>query len=299
MPFDFSRPISGMSHGCAGSLLSIQAAIVVCLSSLLLWSVPCPAGEPQWKLVWQDEFNKDGRPDPANWDYERGFIRNQELQYYQPENAVCRGGMLIIEARREKKRNPDYRADGKGWKNREWIEYTAACLITRGKHEFTYGKFEMRARIDTRAGSWPTFWTLGTSFREIGWPECGEIDIMEYYRETLLFNVCHGLKGKQKWVDSKVPLKKVGGSAWAKEFHVWTMEWDEKRVDLFLDGVLMTHFNVADDDEPGKENAFRKPHYILLNQAIGGANGGDPSMTEFPVRLEVDWVRVYQRAGKD
>ncbi|HWY85205.1 MAG TPA: family 16 glycosylhydrolase, partial [Gemmataceae bacterium] len=117
--------------------------------------------------------------------------------------------------------------------------------------------------------------------------------------ETLLFNVCHGLKGKQTWVDSKVPLKKIGGPAWAKEFHIWTMEWDEKRVDLFLDGVLMTHFHVADDDEPGKENAFRKPHYILLNQAIGGANGGDPSMTEFPVRLEVDWVRVYQSAGKD
>jgi len=248
----------------------------------------------EWKMVWHDEFDKDGKPDPANWDFERGFVRNQELQYYQPENAVCRDGFLVIEARRERKANPGYRPGGKGWKNREWIDYTSACLITKGKHEFTYGKFEMRARIDIRPGSWPAFWTLGTSAARVGWPECGEIDIMEYYRGMLLANVCHGLKGKQKWVDTKWPVEKLGGQAWAKEFHVWTMEWDEQRVDLLVDGKLMTHFNVADDDEPGKDNAFRKPHYMLLNQAIGGTNGGDPSMTEFPVRLEVDWVRVYQ-----
>ena len=202
--------------------------------------------------------------------------------------------MLIIEARRERKPNPNYRADAKGWKNREFIEYTSACLITRGKHEFTFGKFEMRARIDTRAGSWPAFWTLGAT-KKVGWPECGEIDIMEYYRGMLLANVCHGLKGKQKWVDTKLPLEKVGGDKWAKDFHVWSMEWDDKKIDLLLDGKLMTHFNVADDDEPGKDNAFRKPHFILLNQAIGGANGGDPSKTDFPVRLEVDWVRVYKK----
>jgi beta-glucanase (GH16 family) len=247
----------------------------------------------EWKMVWHDEFDKDGPPDPANWVYERGFVRNQELQFYQPENAVCKNGFLVIEARRERKPNPDYRAGGKGWKNREMIDYTSGCLITKGKHEFTYGKFEMRAKIDIRAGSWPAFWTLGSS--RVGWPECGEIDIMEYYRGLLLANVCHGFKGKQKWVDTKWPVEKLGGAAWAKEFHVWTMEWDDRSVDLFVDGKLMTHFNVADDDEPGKDNAFRKPHYILLNQAIGGTNGGDPGMTEFPVRLEVDWVRVYQR----
>ena len=261
----------------------------------LLWLRQPPGKAGEWKIVWQDEFDKDGPPDPAKWGYERGFVRNQELQYYQPENAVCKGGMLIIEARRERKRNPDYREGGKGWKNREWIDYTSACLITKSKHEFTYGKFEMRAKIDIRAGSWPAFWTLGSNVGKVGWPECGEIDIMEYYRGMLLANVCHGLKGKQKWVDIKLPVAKVGGEKWAKEFHVWTMEWNEITVDLFLDGKLMTHFNVADDDEAGKENAFRKPHFILLNQAIGGANGGDPGMTEFPVRLEVDWVRVYQR----
>jgi beta-glucanase (GH16 family) len=271
----------------------------------LLW-LPAPSlpplaskgvGGEGWKMVWHDEFDTDGKPNTANWNYERGFVRNQELQFYQPENAVCKNGFLVIEARRERKQNPDYRPAGKGWKNREWIEYTSACLITKDKHEFTYGKFEMRARIDIRAGSWPAFWTLGTSSSRVGWPECGEIDIMEYYRGMLLANVCHGLKGKQKWVDTKWKMEKLGGQAWAKEFHVWTMEWDEQSIDLLVDGKLMTHFNVADDDGAGKDNAFRKSHYILLNQAIGGSNGGDPGMTEFPVRLEVDWVRVYQRQG--
>jgi beta-glucanase (GH16 family) len=265
---------------------------------LLLPTTLLSAPETEWKLVWHDEFDKDGPPDPANWNYERGFVRNNELQYYHADNAVVRDGMLIIEAKRERKPNPDYRAGAKGWKNREFIEYTSACLITKGKRQFTYGKFEMRARIDTRAGSWPAFWTLGNSGKKVGWPECGEIDIMEYYRGMLLANVCHGLKGKQKWADTKVPLEKMGGAKWAKEFHVWSMEWDAKDINLVLDGKLMTHFNVADDDEPGKDNAFRHPHYILLNQALGGTNGGDPSKTEFPVRLEVDWVRVYQRTDK-
>jgi beta-glucanase (GH16 family) len=276
------------------SRIGFIAALCIVATFLLL----APSSRAaEWKLVWQDEFDKNGPPDPANWDYERGFVRNEELQYYQAENAVCRNGMLIIEAKRERKRNPDYRAERSGWKNREWIEYTSACLITRGKHEFTYGKFEMRGRIDIRPGSWPAFWTLGSG--RVRWPECGEIDIMEYYRGTVLANVCHGLAGRQKWATVKRPVAELGGDAWARGFHIWTMEWDDQKVDLFLDGKLLNHFIVAGDDEPGRDNAFRKPQYILLNQAIGGTNGGDPSKTEFPVRLEVDWVRVYQREQSD
>jgi beta-glucanase (GH16 family) len=252
-----------------------------------------------WKLVWHDEFDKDGSPDPANWEFEHGFVRNEEAQWYQPENAVCRKGHLIIEARREHRPNPDYRPDGVGWKNREFIEYTSACLITKNKHEFTYGKIEMRARIDTRAGSWPAFWTLGASIDTIGWPKCGEVDIMEYYRNMLLANVCHTHNGQQKWTSPRRTLVELGGESWTKQFHIWTMEWDETKIDLLVDGKLSAHFNVADDDEPGKPNAFRNPQYLLLDQAIGGANGGDPSQTTFPVRLEVDWVRVYQRSEAD
>lgn len=264
-----------------------------CMAFLLFLSgLVCPA--TTWKMVWHDEFDKDGEPDPANWDYEHGFVRNDELQWYQPENAVCKGGMLIIEARREKKTNAGYRPGGKGFQGRQWIEVTSSCLITKGKHEFTYGKFEMRAHIDTRLGSWPAFWTLGTSIDHLGWPECGEIDIMEYYRGIVLANVCHGLNGRQKWLTTKKSLVELGGDAWAKQFHIWTMEWDEKRVDLLLDGRLSAHFDSTGDDEAGKDNAFRKPVYILLNQAIGGTSGGDPSKLEYPVRLEVDWVRVFQ-----
>ena len=262
---------------------------------LLLVANACRADG--WKLVWHDEFNRDGPPNPSNWDYERGFVRNQEAQCYQPENAVCRNGLLIIEARREHKPNPDYRPDGTGWKNREFIDYTSACLITKHKQEFTYGKIEMRARIDTRPGSWPAFWTLGTSDDKLGWPACGEVDIMEYYRNMLLANICHTRAGRQVWTSPHKTLVALGGEAWARRFHVWTMEWDEKTIDLLMDGKLSAHFNVADDDEPGKPNAFHNPQYLLLNQAIGGANGGDPSQTEFPVRLEVDWVRVYQRTS--
>jgi beta-glucanase (GH16 family) len=266
-------------------------------ASLLLFAAPVLAREPaeQWKMVWHDEFDHDGKPDPANWDYERGFVRNNEAQYYQPDNASCRGGMLIIEARREHKPNPEYRPDGRGWKNRQWIEYTSACLITRRKHEFTYGKFEMRARIDTRLGSWPAFWTLGISR---GWPACGEIDIMEYYTSKVLANVCYGFGGKQNWTTTRRPLSELGGDDFAKQFHVWTMEWEKQKIDLLLDGKAMTHFSIAEDNEAAKA-AFHQPHYILLNQAIGGTQGGDPAKTTFPVRMEVDWVRVYQKEAAE
>jgi beta-glucanase (GH16 family) len=249
---------------------------------------------PGWQLVWQDEFNRDGRLDPADWEYERGFVRNEELQFYQPENAGCRGGLLILEARRERKPNPGYKPGLTGWSNREYIEVTSASVITKGKHEFTYGRFEMRGRIDTRTGSWPAFWTLGTSMDRVGWPECGEIDIMEYYTGAVLANVCHGLANREEWLTTRRPLAQLGGDTWSKEFHLWAMEWDEKRVDLYLDGKPTAHFDVAGDDEAGKANAFRQPHYILLSQAIGGRSGGDPSGLQYPVRFEVDWVRVYK-----
>lgn len=271
----------------AGSVLCFVAGL------FLLTGFQRPAAE--WKMAWNDEFNKDGRPDASNWENEQGFVRNDELQWYQPDNAVCKNGILIIEARREKKPNPGYKPGGVGFQGRQWIEVTSSCLITKGKHEFTTGKFEMRARIDPRLGSWPAFWTLGTSIDRVGWPECGEIDIMEYYTGTVLANVCHGLRSRQKWLTTKTPIADLGGDAWAKEFHIWMMDWDEKRIDLSLDGKILAHFDPAGDDEAGKENAFRKPHYILINQAIGGTSGGDPSRLEYPVRLEVDWIRVYQR----
>ena len=248
-----------------------------------------------WTLVWSDEFNTNGPPDPANWNFEHGFVRNQELQWYQPENACCTNGLLIIEGRPEHKPNPGYIVGGTDWKTgRQWIDYTSASLTSRHLREFTYGKFEMRARIDPRSGSWPAFWTLGAT-PGIHWPACGEIDIMEFYERTVLANFGFQLDHKTKWLANRTPLEKFGGDAWAKEFHTWTMVWDKKKIDLLLDGRLMNHFDVADADDADQGNPFHRPEYIILNQAIG-ANGGDPSATAFPIRFEVDWVRVYQAA---
>jgi len=247
-----------------------------------------------WKLVWSDEFNTNGPPDPANWNYERGFVRNEELQWYQPENACCTNGLLVIEARPEHKPNPSYTAGSENWRiRRQWIDYTSASLTSRRLHEFTYGKFEMRARIDTRSGSWPAFWTLGAT-SGIRWPAGGEIDIMEFYASTVLANFGYSLDRKTKWLANKTPLAGLGGEAWSKDFHIWTMLWDEKKIDLLLDGKLMNHLDLAEADNADRGNPFHRPEYIILNQAIG-ANGGDPSSTKFPIRFEIDWVRVYQQ----
>jgi beta-glucanase (GH16 family) len=117
-----------------------------------------------YTLVWADEFNKDGAPDSANWNYEKGFVRNEEDQWYQPENAYCKDGYLIIEAKREQKPNPNYVEGSDDWrKNRSQINYTSSCLITRNKHAWQYGRFEMRAKIDVSNGMWPAWWTLGVT----------------------------------------------------------------------------------------------------------------------------------------
>ena len=284
-----------------------RARILLCLSFVLIFPALAAKSADNWKLVWHDEFNKNGPPDPANWTYENGFVRNNESQWYQPQNAYCTNGLLIIEARREHRRNPGFAPGSSDWRTaRQWIDYTSASLTTRGLHEFKYGKFEMRARIDTRPGSWPAFWTLGTGFNDVNpyassapWPDCGEIDIMEYYAGNVRANIAYRLPGKiyATWSVVKKPIAPFGADdAWSKEFHIWTMEWDEKKIDLLLDGRLMNHFDLKNADGAVGGNPFEKPLYLKLNQAIGGTQGGDPSHTAFPIRFEIDWVRVYQRS---
>src|SRR6185312_16005542 len=250
-----------------------------------------------YKLVWSDEFNRDGPPDPRNWDFERGFVRNHEAQWYQPENAWCSGGHLIIEARKEAKPNPKYEAGSSDWRQRSpTIEYTSASLRTRGLHSWRYGRFEMRARIDVDAGLWPAFWALGEKGE---WPSNGEIDIMEYYRRTLLANIATGT-GKRSsplWFSRRAPLDSLGGSDWAREFHVWRMDWDEKEIRLSVDDRTMLEEPVdslVNRDGSGI-NPFRQPEYLLVNLAVGGDAGGDVSGTVFPKRYEIDYIRVYQK----
>ncbi len=163
-----------------------------------------------YRLVWADEFNRAGKPDTTNWGYEKGFVRNEEAQWYEEENAWIEKGVLIIEGRRESKSNPGYVEGSEDWrKARKNIDYTSTSINTRGKHAWQYGRFVMRGKIDISAGLWPAWWTLGVSGR---WPANGEIDIMEYYRKMLLANVaCIGSNGKAEWYSKTFNTDSLGG----------------------------------------------------------------------------------------
>jgi beta-glucanase (GH16 family) len=279
--------------------MPLRRALLSALAFIpLAGCVSAPSAPSGYRLVWSDEFNRDGRPDPANWSFERGFERNREAQFYQPENAFVKGGVLVIEARREAVPNPRYEAGSSDWKRaRSHSEYTSASLLTRGLQEWTYGRFELRARIDTRAGIWPAWWTLGV---EREWPHNGEIDIMEFYKGKLLANVAWGTpkRWNAKWDSTSVPLEELGGEKWTTEFHVWRMDWTPDHIRLYVDDRLLNETRVEDARNPDGFLPFRQPHYMILNVAVGGDNGGDPSKTEFPSRMEVDWVRVYQPIAK-
>jgi beta-glucanase (GH16 family) len=264
---------------------------------------PPPPPSPEWELVWSDEFNSDGKPDPSVWTYEKGFERNEELQWYQPDNAVCKDGMLIITGRKEKVPNPDYSPESTDWRrNREFAAYTSSSIKTVGKKEFLYGRFEVRAKIPTASGSWPAIWTLGNS---MPWPSCGEIDIMEYYRIAdvphILANTAWGtdVRHNAKWDAVKIPFSGFKGKDpdWEDKFHVWRMDWDGEAIRLYLDDELLNE-TLLKDTQHGSvgnhKNPFRQPHYILLNLAIG-RNGGIPDDSAFPLHYEIDYVRVYRK----
>lgn len=250
-----------------------------------------------YRLVWADEFNRDGAPDPTNWVLEKGFVRNEELQWYQEDNAYCKHGLLIIEARKEDKLNPKYDSTSNHWsKNRKEIHYTSSSLNTAGLHSWQYGRFVMRARIDISSGLWPAFWTLGV---DKPWPSNGEIDIMEYYKGKILANIACGTREpyKAEWYSNTKAVAALGGKEWAKKFHVWRMDWDEKEIALYVDDELLNKVTLAklvNKDGTGF-NPFKQPHYILLNLAMGGINGGKLGDTKFPNRYAVDYVRVYQK----
>jgi beta-glucanase (GH16 family) len=252
---------------------------------------------PGMKLVWNDEFDRDGAPDPTKWGFETGFARNHEDQWYQADNATVKDGLLTIEARRERKANPNYEAGSGDWKkNREFAEYTSSSMSTNNKGSWTYGHFEMRAKIDTRLGLWPAFWTVGQTGE---WPAGGEIDIMEFYRGGLLANFVWGTNQRWngKWNAVSKPITEFGDPDWANKFHIWTMDWDEKKIVLSVDGQVMNSQDLDKtiNGDVEAKNPFHAPQFIILNVAVGGDNGGDPSKTDFPARMEVDYVRVFQK----
>lgn len=277
-----------------------------------------------YELVWSDEFDVDGRLNDEDWDYEHGFVRNHENQWYQPENAFCENGKLIIEARKEKFENPNYVAGSSDWKrNREYVEYTSACVRTYNKHTWTYGRFEIKAKIPAITGCWPAIWTLGSwvegdwqpnqPIRQDDWPHGGEIDIMEFYqiggKPHLLANLAWGSNTSQwmpTWSGRSYPYSEflAKNPNWGSEFHIWRMDWNEEAIKIYLDDKLMNYTPLAGTVNPSTGfypwegiNPFHNPQYLLLNLALGGDNGGSLSGTKFPARYEIDYVRIYQKSA--
>jgi beta-glucanase (GH16 family) len=256
-------------------------------------------------LVWADEFNTDGKPDSKTWNYEEGFVRNHEDQWYQSDNAYQKDGLLIIECRKEQqpRPNPWYDATSNHWsKSRKEIKYTSACLTTRGKFDFLYGRLEVRARIPVAYGAWPAIWTLGDKME---WPSCGEIDLMEFYRTDgkpyILANYAWGNERhyNAEWNSKKIPYEHFleKDPFWATRFHTWRMDWDKDTIRIYLDDELLNEVaqSTTINGSIGKHiSPFTQPHYILLNLALGGDNGGNIDDTAFPMRYEIDYVRVYK-----
>ena len=257
----------------------------------------------EWKLVWSDEFDKPGPPDPAKWEYETGFIRNNEQQYYtrgRQDNARVENGALIIEARKERFHNPAFvQTTNTGYRtrrSREYADYTSASLTTRGKASWTYGRIEVRAKLPSGRGTWPAIWTLGASGKG-GWPAMGEIDIMEFvgFDPGVVHANVHTRKYNHVQKTGKGSQIKIADVSDA--FHVYALEWSADRLDFFLDN--QNYFTYRNEGTGADAWPYDKDQYLILNLAIGGAWGGAKGIDEavFPQRYYIDYVRVYQRSA--
>lgn len=269
------------------------------------------------KLTWGDEFEYDGRPDPAKWDFETGFIRNNEDQWYQPENAYCSNGWLVIEARHERKPSPwfDPSAKAEDWRHsRTNIELTSACVITKGKRSFTYGRIDIRAKIVAEGRLWPALWLLGDDIDEVSWPGCGEIDILEYYNDSILANFCwannnwgFGRGGipkpggllAQKWNSSVRHLERFTAKDpdWADRWHVWSIERTHEMTVIRLDGEVLNvqvNENCRNPKGFGRDFPFRSPMYLLMNLAVRAHDYDSKVPPCFPSLFLIDYVRVYE-----
>lgn len=265
------------------------------------------AAQDEWKLVWSEEFNSDGPYNREVWEAEQGFVRNHEAQWYQEDNARQENGCLVIEARKERRSNPTYKTEGRrDWRSeREFIEYTSSSLTTRRSFSFLYGRLEVRAKIPTGGGAWPAIWLLG---KDMPWPSCGEIDVMEYYRikdvPHILANAAWGNNQQYSavWDSKAIPFSHFTEKdlQWAEKFHIWRMDWNAESIRIYLDDELLNEIPLSQtvNGSIGQHlNPFMRPQYLLLNLAIGGDNGGQIDDGAMPMRYEIDYVRVYQQDG--
>jgi beta-glucanase (GH16 family) len=258
--------------------------LLICLVGFFYLQQPLPAQSPGQKLVWSDEFSNPGLPDSTKWKSDVGGHGwgNNELQYYTGKdtlNAVVRDGVLRMTARMQDKENRNY---------------TSAKLVTRDIKDFQYGRIEVRAKLPAGRGTWPAIWMLGTNSKQVGWPNCGEIDIMEHvgYNKDSLFGTVHSgaynhVKGTQKG-------KGVFIAEPYTQFHVYAIDWTAEQIDFLLDGQV--YYSVTNEHLTEKEWPFNQPFYLILNLAIGGGWGGKMGVDNniFPAVMEVDYVRVYQ-----
>ena len=243
---------------------------------------------PGWELVFSDEFEgaKGTAVDTKNWNLVNkgdGF-GNNELQYYtnRTDNAALDGeGSLVIKAIEESYMGRDY---------------TSARLESNGKVELTYGRVESRMRIPYGQGLWPAFWMLGTDIDSAGWPDCGEIDIMENVGKepTTVHGTLHG-PGYSGGSPLGASYSLPGNARFADDFHVYAVEWEKDVVRFYVDDTLYKTRTPADVPS-GAHWVYDHSFYLLLNVAVGGQWPGSPnSSTTFPQTLTVDYVRVYGR----
>ncbi len=240
-----------------------------------------------WQLVWEDDFEgPEGEAiNAANWTYELGQgpngdgWGNNELQSYtnKPANVSLDGqGNLAITA---------LKSGG----------YTSARINTKGLFEQTYGRFEAKIKMPWGQGIWPAFWLLGSNIETVGWPQCGEIDIMEFRGQEP--NIIHGsLHGPG--YSGGAPITKSFGyenDRFDVDYHVFAIEWDENSINYIVDGI--TYQRIESEDVPG-EWVYNHPFYIILNVAVGGNYVGFPAQnTPFPQTMYVDYVKVFKEAN--
>ena len=262
------------------------------LTPILVTSSFAMAAHPDWKLVWSDEF--DGSAiDPAKWEFEVNAKGggNNELQYYtdRPENARIENGTLVIEARKEEFTG----AEGTR-------SYTSARLRSPNRGDWKHGRFEIRARLPKTQGLWPAIWMLPTDWAYGPWPHSGEIDIMELlgHETSKVYGTLHyanATTGKHTHTGTFYTLP---NGSFSEEFHTFAVEWDEKEFRWFVDGHCYQQQNAWETDKAPYPAPFDQRFHLLLNVAVGGNWPGNPDASSvFPQRMEVDYVRVYQRAA--
>jgi beta-glucanase (GH16 family) len=279
---------------------SMKTRTFVGIFLALAASMPAQAGD--WKLVWNDEFDKPGLADSTKWGYESGFLRNHEKQFYTPartENARVENGMLVIEARKERYSSPIATSSRKARAKNVDADYTSASLTTRGKAQWTYGRFEVRAKLPSGRGTWPAIWMLGTNIDQVGWPSCGEIDIMEFvgYEPGVIHANVHTKKYNHVLHTGKGDKTPVSDAS--VTFHVYAVEWDDQKIDFFVDDHKTFTFR---NERTGTDAwPYGKDQYLIINLAIGGDWGGQKGIDDriFPQRYYIDYVRVYQQSNRN